>query len=146
MEIRRAEPADLDLVVPLFDAYRQFYHQPSDRLAAGSFLRDRLDRRDSVIFLALKKVRALGFTQLYPLFSSTSCRLLWLLNDLYVVPDARGAGVARALMDRARDHAVETGACGIELATAHTNLAAQRLYESLGYRMDAEFRRYELRV
>lgn len=146
MNIRRAGLPDLELVAPLFDAYRQFYSQPSDLPRSRSFLRERLERGDSVILLAQDEDRGLGFTQLYPLFSSISCRPLWLLNDLYVVPEARRSGVARLLMDHARDHAVETGACGLELATAHTNVQAQKLYESLGYELDRDFRHYELRV
>ena len=66
------------------------------------------------------------------------------MNDLYVAPEARGGGVARALMLRARQLAEETDAVGLELATAHTNLPAQRLYESLGWRRDEKFPRYEL--
>ena len=104
-------------------------------------------RRESVIFIAIDEMGAcLGFTQLYPAFSSTACRRLWILNDLYVTEAARRSGVARALMDAARDHAVETGACGIQLETGHTNIGAQRLYESLGYRMDEGFRMYALRI
>jgi ribosomal protein S18 acetylase RimI-like enzyme len=146
MLIRRAGLADLDQVAPLFDAYRQFYGQAADLPRARGFLRERLERGDSVILLALDADRGLGFTQLYPLFSSISCRPLWLLNDLYVVPEGRRRGVARMLMDHARDHAVETGACGLELMTAHSNAQAQQLYESLGYELDREFRHYELRV
>jgi GNAT superfamily N-acetyltransferase len=87
-----------------------------------------------------------GFVQLYPLFSSTAPRprRLWLLNDLYVAPEARGGGTGRALMARARRLAEETDAGGLELATARGNLGAQRLYESLGYRRDDGFFRYEL--
>jgi GNAT superfamily N-acetyltransferase len=99
-----------------------------------------------VVFLAERDGRPVGFVQLYPVFSSTAARprRLWLLNDLFVLPDARGGGVARALMQRARRLAEETDAVGLELATAHTNLAAQRLYESLGWRRDEKFPRYEL--
>jgi GNAT superfamily N-acetyltransferase len=67
-----------------------------------------------------------------------------LLNDLFVTPAARGGGVARALMLRARRLAEETDAVGLELATAGTNVAAQRLYESLGWQRDVKFPRYEL--
>lgn len=144
--VREAGPADVDLVAPLFDAYRQFYRQPSDLALAHAFLRKRLERRESVIFLAEREGRPVGFVQLYPLFSSTSARprRLWLLNDLFVAPEARGGGVGRALMNRARRLAEETGAAGLELVTARTNTAAQRLYESLGYRLDDQFLRYEL--
>lgn len=146
MELRRAGPGDLELVVPLFDGYRQFYGQPSDPGLAHAFLGERLSHNQSVIFLALEQGKPLGFTQLYPVFSSTHCRPLWILNDLYVAPEARRKGVARMLMDQARDYAVETGACGIQLETAHTNTNAQRLYESLGYEMDRDYRVYALRI
>jgi GNAT superfamily N-acetyltransferase len=144
--VRQAGPGDVDLVAPLFDAYRQFYQQPSDPALARAFLAERLARGESVVFLAERDGRAVGFVQLYPLFSSTAGRprRLWLLNDLFVAPEARGGGVGRALMDRARRLAEETGAVGLELATARTNTGAQRLYESLGYRLDEQFLRYEL--
>jgi ribosomal protein S18 acetylase RimI-like enzyme len=144
--VRQAGPDDVDLVAPLFDAYRQFYQQPSDVALARTFLAERLARAESVVFLAERGGRAVGFVQLYPLFSSTTARprRLWLLNDLFVAPEARGGGVGRALMDRARRLAEETDAVGLELATAQTNTSAQRLYESLGYRLDDQFLRYEL--
>ena len=144
--VRQAGPGDVDAVAPLFDAYRQFYQQPSDPGLSRAFIAERLARSESVIFLAERDGRAVGFVQLYPLFSSTAARprRLWLLNDLFVSPSARGGGVARALMDRARRLGEETGAAGLELATARTNTPAQRLYESLGWRQDEQFLRYEL--
>jgi GNAT superfamily N-acetyltransferase len=144
--IRQAGVDDAPLVAPLFDAYRQFYQQPSDPGLALAFIRARLEAGESVIFLAEPDSRPVGFVQLYPLFSSTAARprRLWLLNDLFVTPAARGGGVARALMLRARRLAEETDAVGLELATAATNVAAQHLYESLGWRRDEMFPRYEL--
>jgi GNAT superfamily N-acetyltransferase len=144
--VRRATLADVDLVVPLFDAYRQFYQQPSDPALARAFLRERLARDESVILLAEQDGRAVGFTQLYPAFSSTALRprRLWILNDLFVAPEARRRGVAQALLGAARRLAEETGAVGLELVTGRTNLTAQRLYQSLGWRHDDGFLRYEL--
>jgi ribosomal protein S18 acetylase RimI-like enzyme len=144
--VRQAGAGDVDAVAPLFDAYRQFYQQPSDPALARAFIAERLARAESVIFLAERDGQAIGFVQLYPLFSSTAARprRLWLLNDLFVSPSARGSGVARALMDRARRLGEETGAAGLELATARTNVPAQRLYESLGWQQDELFLRYEL--
>ena len=146
ISVREATPHDVERLAPLFDAYRQFYERPSDLELCRSFLASRLDRRESVVFLAEEDGATLGFVQLYPLFSSTSARpgRLWLLNDLFVVPSARGRGVGRDLMNRARRLAQETHACGLELATARTNHLAQSLYESLGYRRDDDFFRYEL--
>jgi GNAT superfamily N-acetyltransferase len=148
ISVRQATPGDVERLAPLFDAYRQFYERPSDLELCRGFLAMRLERAESVVFLAEEDGSALGFVQLYPLFSSTSARpgRLWLLNDLFVVPSARGRGVGRDLMNRARRLAETTNACGLELATARTNQTAQSLYESLGYHRDDEFYRYELHL
>jgi len=147
MRVKRAGPGDLDAVAPLFDAYRQFYGQRPDPAAARAFLAERLSRDESVIFVAVAPDgEALGFTQLYPSFSSVSLRRLWILNDLFVGPGVRRGGVGRRLLERAREWAVETEAKGLILATAVTNTAAQALYESCGWRRDDEFRHYYLLV
>jgi GNAT superfamily N-acetyltransferase len=145
MTIVRAGPKELDDVVPLFDGYRQFYGQRSDVAAARAFLRDRIVREESVIYVAYTAPgEAAGFTQLYPSFSSVSLKGLWILNDLFVRSDVRRGGVGRALLERARRHAVETGAKGLVLSTAVTNKAAQTLYESCGWQRDDEFFQYHL--
>lgn len=134
LQITRATLADLDALTPLFDGYRVFYGKPSDRRTAHAFLQERLGNGESVIFLARDADGgALGFTQLYPCFSSVSARRLWILNDLFVSPAARRRGVARALLQRAREHGVETGVVRLILQTAHDNAQAQALYESLGW-------------
>lgn len=145
MKIVRATAGDLDAVTALFDAYRVFYGQPTDTERARRFIAERLERADSVIFLAWSPDgQPAGFTQLYPLFSSVSTAPIWLLNDLFVAPAARRLGCGAALLARARAHGRETGALRIELATAHANTTAQALYEREGYVLDTEFRRYSL--
>lgn len=138
----RAELDDLDALVPLFDAYRGFYGQASDLAHARTFLADRLKRGESVIFLAVVDGAIVGFTQLYPSFSSVSMKRLWVLNDLFVTPDARKSGAGRALLERAERWAAETGAKGLTLSTQLTNLGAQRLYEACGWTKDDEFIHY----
>jgi GNAT superfamily N-acetyltransferase len=143
--VRQATIHDLDIVVPLFDGYRQFYGKPADPELAHRFLHERLQQQDSVVLLAIdEEGRGIGFTQLYPLFSSVRAARTYLLNDLFVVPDARRAGVAVALMREAVDVARAMGAVGMSLSTAHINLPAQRLYESLGWKRDEHFREYNL--
>ena len=144
MNVRRAGLADLALLVPLFDGYRQFYRQPSDPALAERFLRDRLTRGDSVIFLAEDRSGALGFTQLYPIFSSVGAAPAWVLNDLFVAPGARRSGAGRALLERARQHGLETGARWLSLSTGRDNFEAQALYEKLGWVRDTEYYHYEL--
>ncbi len=146
MDIRRATTTDLDALLPLFEEYRRFYEEAPAPERARRFLADRLASGDAVIFLAVDGNAAIGFTQLYPLFSSTRCQRLWVLNDLFVAAAARGRGVAGGLMARAEAFAAEDGACGLELSTAHTNTTAQRLYESRGWKLDEVFRKYELAV
>jgi GNAT superfamily N-acetyltransferase len=138
----RAELDDLDALVPLFDAYRRFYGQASDLPGARAFLADRFKRGESVIFLAVVDGAIVGFTQLYPSFSSVSMRRLWVLNDLFVTPDARKSGAGRALLERAERWAAETGAKGLTLSTQVTNPGAQRLYEACGWTKDDEFLHY----
>src|SRR5690554_7423307 len=89
---RQAVLADLEKIVPLFDGYRQFYDQPSDEAAVRGFLRKRFEQRDSVLFVAEVEGRAVGFTQLYPTFSSVSMARTFVLNDLFVSPEARKSG------------------------------------------------------
>ena len=137
--VRRAGTAERDvaLIAPLFDSYRQFYEKPADAQLAAAFIRDRLRAKESVILLAEAGEEgargAIGFVQLYPSFSSVAACRIWVLNDLFVVPDARGGGVGRALMEAARDHAIQTGAKRLTLETTTENRAAWSLYEDLGY-------------
>lgn len=138
----RAELDDLDALVPLFDGYRRFYGQGSDPDGARAFLAERFKRGESVIFLAVVDGTAAGFTQLYPSFSSVSLTRLWVLNDLFVGPNTRRAGVGRALLARAERWAAETQAKGLVLSTAIANAAAQRLYESCGWVRDDEYFHY----
>jgi len=148
MHIVRASVEDLADLVPLFDAYRQFYRQPSNLRLAESFLRARLGDGDSEIFVARADTtgQALGFVQLFPSFSSVSAQRVWILNDLFVAAGARSDGVGRALMERARDHAVETSAKGLLLSTQIDNRIAQSLYEDLGYVRDEHFYSYFLPI
>lgn len=141
LEVISAQPSHLELLAPLFDAYRVFYDQPSDIRAARRFLEARLSAGNSVIFLALLD-GPVGFTQLYPSFSSVSLERLWILNDLFVVPEARRKAVAGALLRRAQQHARDTDAKGLTLRTARHNRAAQALYEAHGWERDTAFWTY----
>lgn len=144
---RRAAPADLDALVPLFDGYRRFYGQPPQPEVCRVFLRERLERNESVVFIAERGNDPVGFVQLYPVFSSVRARRAWLLNDLYVAESMRGIGAARALLDAARDHARDSDAAYLLLETAHDNRLAQGLYERYGFhRLDPAQRFYQFNV
>jgi GNAT superfamily N-acetyltransferase len=145
IQIRQANEDDPDLIAPLFDAYRQFYKQPPDLDLARNFLCDRIHQGESVIFVAIDQDgRALGFTQLYPGFSSGLARRIFILNDLFVAPEARRRQIGRRLLDAAANFAREAGAARLTLATARDNVSAQSLYESSGWRRDTVFCTYTL--
>jgi ribosomal protein S18 acetylase RimI-like enzyme len=147
LEVVTASFDHLPQLAPLFDAYRVFYGQPSDVEQARAFLHERFTLGESIVFVALLENRAVGFTQLYPMFSSVSLRRMWILNDLYVEADVRGQRIGERLIERAVQLAKESGAKGIQLETAHTNTSGQKLYERLGFeREDLEYRTYFLPV
>jgi ribosomal protein S18 acetylase RimI-like enzyme len=137
---RRATIKDLDAIAPLFDAYRQFYKQSPDRPLARRFIQDRLQRNESVIFVAESETgKVVGFCQLYPTFCSVRAAATYVLYDLFVSPEARGSGTGRLLMLAAEAHASKTGAARMELSTARDNKVAQSLYESLAWVRDEAF-------
>ncbi|MFG6485588.1 GNAT family N-acetyltransferase [Roseateles sp. BYS78W] len=147
LRTRIATLADLEIVAPLFDAYRQFYEQAPDIAAARHFIRDRLQRDESVILLALDEAQqAIGFCQLYPIFCSIDAKPIYSLSDLFVAPEARRVGAGRALLQAAERHARNTGRTRLELTTARTNKTAQSVYESLGWQRDEVYYAYAKRV
>ncbi|MDM9631973.1 GNAT family N-acetyltransferase [Robiginitalea aurantiaca] len=136
MTVREASRADLPQLAELMDAYRVFYGADSDVEKARVFMHERLIKQDSVIFVIQNDHALLGFTQLYPSFSSVSLRPLYILNDLFVTPGKRGTGLGEALLRHAQGFCREKGAKGLALETATDN-PAQKLYERLGWKKDA---------
>ena len=144
-QTRQASVADIEALVVLFDAYRVFYGRPSDPALARGFLLERFQHNQSVIFLALQRDgSAVGFTQLYPSFSSVSATRTFILNDLFVAPAARRTGVAAQLLGAAADYGRAVGAIRLSLSTAVSNESAQALYVSEGWVLDADFHAYSL--
>ena len=143
-KVLRAGLAQLDDAARLFQGYLNFYEKSVAADDSRRFIEDRLRKQDSVIFLASVYGKASGFMQLYPSFASLSMAPSWILNDLFVDPEARGHGIGEALMEAARGLGVGNGAAEIFLQTARTNVTAQRLYERLGYMRDDEFLVYTL--
>ena len=144
MEVILARIEELEEVSRLFDRYRVFYNQSSDIEAARSFIQQRFHQKNSTIFIARSQEQTVGFTQLYPSFSSVSMKPIWILNDLFVEEAERNQGIAKLLMGAAENFARETGAIRIILSTQVANLAAQSLYRSLGYIKNEAFYDYAL--
>jgi GNAT superfamily N-acetyltransferase len=143
VEIKKAIPEDVKYAAPLFDAYRMFYKQPSNIEAATDFLLERLTNNESVIFIAFADGNAAGFCQLYPIFSSVGLQRTWLLNDLYVDANARGQGIAAALLQQAKDFGMQTSARWLLLQTGADNVTAQSVYEKNGWKRVEDYL-YEL--
>lgn len=134
MTISEASSAQLDILTPLFDGYMVFYKQPSNPDKHRAYLQERLLNQEAHIFIATdSQGSGMGFTLLYPSFSSVSQARIYVLNDLYVHPDYRRQGVASALMDAASTYCTSQGGIRLHLETASNNLSAQALYEKEGW-------------
>lgn len=144
VRVRQAGSDDVDAIAPLFDAYRQFYDCAPDLGLARRYLAERLERAESVVLVAEDGAEPVGFTQLYPTFCSLDAGPIMVLYDLYVAPSARRSGAGRALLGAAADVGRAHGASRLELSTARTNTAAQRLYEATGWVRDDVFLHYSL--
>ncbi len=143
--VRQATILDLDLLVPLFDAYRQFYRRPSDLGLARRFLLERFQHNQSIILLAARPDgSAVGFTQLFPSFSSVSAARILILNDLFVRPEARRMRAGSLLLSAAASFGRSIGAVRLTLSTEVTNLVAQALYEAEGWTRQSDFYVYNL--
>jgi ribosomal protein S18 acetylase RimI-like enzyme len=141
--IREANIQDLKPLAQLFDAYRQFYEQTPDIALASTFIAERLNKQESVIFVAENGEKQLiGFCQIYPSFCSVAAVKIGVLYDLFVDSTARKSGTGRSLMLAAHEYAKNNGFARLDLTTAKNNLAAQALYESLGWVRDEIFYTY----
>ena len=136
--IRKATLSDLLPLSHLFDLYRQFYGKTSDLEAGKAFLNDRFENNESEIYVVSLDSKIVGFVQLYPLFSSTRMKRLWLLNDLFVHPDFRGKGFSIQLIEAAKQLCIETNACQLTLETSKLNAIGNNLYPKAGFEIDLD--------
>jgi len=140
---RKAVLSDLPQLAELFDQYRIFYHKTSDVPAATNFLKERLENKDSEIFVVEENGILTGFVQLYPIFSSTRMQRYWLLNDLYVNIIHRGKGYSKELIEKAKELCRSSKACGILLETGKSNDIGNQLYPSCGFELYDSVNFYE---
>jgi len=143
IEIKKATLEHLAELVNAFEAYRVWYRKEADLPKATEFLKERIENNESVIFLALEQNKVLGFTQLYPLFSSTRMKRLWLLNDLFVHPEHRGKGISKSLINEAKELCKQTNGCGVMLETEKNNDIGNNLYPATEFKLNTEHNFYE---
>lgn len=140
--IKQASIENIEQISVLFDKYRIFYKKTSDLTGAKEFLQARIINQESTIFIATKEDKLIGFVQLYPIFSSTRMKKLYLLNDLFVDSDFRGQGISVALIEEAKSFCRQKQACGLVLETAKTNDVGNNLYPKLGFSIDNDYNHY----
>lgn len=145
MEFRKAEIEDIEPLSQLFHSYRQLSVSLDNAALpreSQAWIQSILTQDNGVFIIAVSEHEILGFVTLYLGFSSISLSNYWVLNDLYVIDEARGLGLGRALMEQAEKYAQRTHAKGIELETSLENTVAQSLYEDLGYLENKRYKRY----
>jgi len=142
MTTRKATIEDIELLSGLFNQYRVFYKQEPDMAGAKQFLTERIQQNESVIFVVELDKKIVGFTQLFPVFSSVGMKRAWVLNDLFVDESSRGSGAADALLKAAQELGAHTSSRWLVLQTATTNHRAQKVYERNGWKKDTEYYSY----
>jgi len=135
IETRKIYNSEYKIVSEMFNKYRIFYKQPSDIVLAENYLKERLEQNEAHIFIAFLKsdLTPIGFTLLYPKFSSVSAKKNWHLGDLYVEREFRKQGIGEKLLQTAINFSREKNARFVSLNTAFDNHTAQKLYENFGF-------------
>jgi GNAT superfamily N-acetyltransferase len=133
----RIEPvseAQLEQLLPLIAAYQRFYEVEDidDERNRVFFARFLAPSDDGLLLGAWRAGELLGYACLYWHFTSLAPAETVLMNDLFVIAEARGEGVGRALIEASAAIARERGAHHLEWATAPDNETAQRLYDATG--------------
>jgi ribosomal protein S18 acetylase RimI-like enzyme len=130
--IRHAGIEDADVVARLLREFNIEYSDPAPPQAEmAERIRALLEHGDTVILVAGEPPCALSLTRFRP--GLWSPKLESYLAELYVVPDRRGQGIGRALMEETMAVARARGADTMELGTGEADVAARGLYESLGF-------------
>jgi GNAT superfamily N-acetyltransferase len=127
--------ADLDDLLTLMRAYCDFYRAtPSDAALlalARALLAD--SEHEGLQLIARDGISApVGFATIFWTWTTTGARRIGTMNDLYVVPEARGQGLADLLIAACLERCTERGAGALEWQTAPENLRAQAVYARVG--------------
>ena len=139
IEIREADFGDAvhrAAIVDVLDSYA------SDPVGGGEPLNDDVRARlvpalenhpTALVLLAFSGTRAVGIAVCFFGFSTFQARSLLNVHDLAVIPEFRGAGIGRALLEGAEAHALRRGCCKLTLEVQDDNTRARALYESFGF-------------
>jgi GNAT superfamily N-acetyltransferase len=138
LTVERVAEADLGELLPLMRSYCDFYEvAPSDAdllALSGALIAD--PEREGVQLLARADGRAVGFATIFWSWATTSAERIGVMNDLFVAPEARGSGVADALIEACRAECAARNAGKLTWQTAPDNAAAIKLYDRVGARRE----------
>jgi GNAT superfamily N-acetyltransferase len=140
--------ADLPDLLPLMRAYCDFYEAaPADEqlLALARTLLADPEQEGLQLIARDGEGRAVGFATIFWSWSTTSARRVGVMNDLYVLPSARGQGLADSLIAACAERCALRGAASLEWQTAPSNLRAQAVYDRVGGKRE-EWLNYTLEV
>jgi GNAT superfamily N-acetyltransferase len=134
VNIEAVEEGQLEALLPLIGDYQRFYEvEDVDEGRNREFFAGFVAPSDRGMLLGAWRAGTLvGYACLYWTYTSLIPAEVVLLNDLFVVPEARGAGVGRALIETSAAVARERGAARLTWMTAQDNHRAQRLYDTTG--------------
>ena len=135
MTIERVTQGDLTELLPLMRAYCDFYEvAPSDDELlelSQALLAD--PEHEGIQLLARDEGRrAVGFATIFWSWATTSAERIGVMNDLFVAPEARGTGLAAALIEACRAECAARGAGKLTWQTATDNAAAMKVYDRVG--------------
>ena len=132
LAVRRAEGADAETIGQLLHDFNSEYDDPTPGpRALAQRVRELLAAGEITVLLAGDEPYGLALLRFRPAIWTQA--LDCYLEELYVVPEQRGRGLGRALMEAAIDLARREGAAHMDLGTGEDDVAARALYESLGF-------------
>lgn len=120
-------------VAALFDDYRAHYGQPPSSRLAREWLHGQLAQHRMTIAAAIGAGRACGFVTTIVIPASLMLGTAWSIRDLYVAPQQRRSGIARALLQHVAGEARAAGASRVSVQTEAGNSPALRLYAAAGF-------------
>ncbi len=146
MRLRDATPADVPMLLRFIRDLAIFEREPDAVKMTEAQLHEALfgARPRGQALLAETQAGPQGFAIWYETLSTWTGRPGLYVEDVYVVPEARGAGIGRAIFVHIAKLAVARDCSRLEWSVLKWNEAAIRFYESLGAKAESEWQKYRL--
>ena len=142
MKLFKAEQWNIDVLLPLFEAYRQAYGQAENPERTLAFLTNRMRFNESMFFIAVNEnAQAIGFVQLYPRLSSLQLQRYWQLTDIFVKEDKHQTDIYAALISKAKEFVRYTQSNRLVAELSQTQ---QNILEREGFKLNTKKSLFEL--